>query len=136
MADLPGFRVAPFPNVGIDFAGPLFVKCCAKCSSKVYIALFSCCVTRAIHFELVRNLSAETFLCCLRRFAGRRGMPSLIVSDNAKTLKAAERSVRRLFNQSKVKAKLTWRFKLERTPWWGGFFERMVRSVKGVSERF
>ena len=137
-ADLPGFRVreaAPFSNVGIDFAGPLFVKCCSKCPSKVYIALFSCCVTRAIHLELVRDLSAETFLCCLRRFAARRGMPSLIVSDNAKTFKAAERAVRRLFNQPKVKAELqtkrvTWRFNLERAPWWGGFFERMVRSVK------
>ena len=92
-------------------------------------------MTRAIHLELVRDLSAETFLCCLRRFAARRGMPSLIVSDNAKTFKAAERAVRRLFNQPKVKAELqtkrvTWRFNLERASWWGGFFERMVRSVK------
>jgi hypothetical protein len=137
-ADLPEFRVreaAPFSKVGIDFAGPLFVRCSTKCSRKVYIALFSCCVTRAIHLELVRDLSAETFLCCLRRFAARRGMPSLIVSDNAKTFKAAEQAVRRLFNQPKVKAELqtkrvTWRFNLERAPWWGGFFERMVRSVK------
>ncbi|XP_028418531.1 uncharacterized protein LOC114543944 [Dendronephthya gigantea] len=62
-------------------------------------------------------------------------MPSLIVSDNAKTFKAAERAVKKLFNQPKVKAELltkrvTWRFNLERSPWWGGFFERMVRSVK------
>ena len=121
--------------MGIDFAGLLFVKCCAKCSSKVYIALFSCCVTRAIHLELVRDLSAETFLCCLCRFAARRGMPSLIVSDNAKTFKAAERAIRWLFNQPKVKAELqtrqvTWRFNLERASWWGRFFERMVWSVK------
>ena len=137
MANLPEFRVkqaAPFSKVGIDFAGP-FMKCCPKCSSKVYIALFSYCVTRAIHLELVRDLSAETFLCCLRRFAARRGLPSLIVSDNAKTFTATERAIRRLFNQPTVKAELqtkrvTWRFNLERAPWWGGFFERMVRSVK------
>ena len=58
-ADLLEFRVreaAPFSKVGVDFGGPLFVRCCAKCSSKVYIALFSCCVTKAIHLELVRNL--------------------------------------------------------------------------------
>ncbi|XP_028416058.1 uncharacterized protein LOC114539642 [Dendronephthya gigantea] len=129
MADLPGFRVkeaAPFSNVGVDFAGPLFVRCCTKASKKAYIALFSCCVTRAIHLELVRDLSAETFLCCMRRFAARRGMPSLIVSDNAKTFKAAERAVKKLFNQPKVKAELltkrvTWRFNLERSPWWGGW---------------
>ena len=55
-ADLPEFRVrqaAPFSQVGIDFAGPIFVKQDqgGNCSSKVYIALFSCCVTRAIHLE-------------------------------------------------------------------------------------
>ena len=72
------FRVrqaAPFSQVGIDFAGPLFVRQDrgGNCSSKVYMALFSCCVTRTIHLELVCNLSAETFLRCLRRFAARRG---------------------------------------------------------------
>ena len=40
-----------------------------------------------------------------------------------------------MFNEPKVKSELqikrvTWRFNLERAPWWGGFFERMVRSVK------
>ncbi len=45
------------------------------------------------------------------------------------------RFCRRLFNHPKVKAELqtkrvTWRFNLERAPWWGGFFEIMVRSVK------
>ena len=62
-------------------------------------------------------------------------MPDLIVSDNAKTFKAAEKAITRLFNDRKVKSALqtkrvTWRFNLERAPWWGGFFERMVRSVK------
>ena len=135
VADLPEFQireVPPFSKVGIDFAGPLFAKCCSKSSRKVYIALFTCCVTRALHLELVRDLPAETFLCCLRKFAARSGMPDLMVSDNAKTFKASEiRSPK----EPKVKAELqtkwvTWRFNLERAPWWGGFFERMVRSVK------
>ena len=109
--DLPEFRVrqaAPFSQVGIDFAGPLFVTQDqgGNCSSKVYIALFSCCVTRAIHLELVRNLSPETFLRCLRRFAARRGVPNLIVSDNAKTFKAAEKALRKLYNQTRVKSEL------------------------------
>ena len=139
-ADLPEFRVrqaASFSQVGIDFAGPLCVKQDqgGNCSSNVYIALFSCCVTRAIHLELECNLSAETFLRCLRRFAARRGVPNLIVSDNAKTFKAAEKALRNLYNQTRVKSELetkriTWRFNLERAPLWGGFFERMVRSVK------
>ena len=78
---------------------------------------------------------AETFLRCLRRFVARRGVPSPIVSDNAKTFKAAEKTLRKLYNQTRIKSELetkriTWRFNLERAPWWGGFFERMVRSAK------
>ena len=50
-AALPEFRAkeaAPFSKVGIDFAGPLFVKDLkSKDMHKVYIAIFSCCVTRA-----------------------------------------------------------------------------------------
>ena len=97
--------------------------------------LFSCCVTRAIHLELVRDLSAKTFLCCFRRFVARRGVPRLIVPDNAKTFKASEKAIRRLFNQPKVKSEMqrkrvTWKINLERALWWGGFFERMVRSMK------
>ena len=76
-AALPEFRekeAAPFSRVGIDFAGPLFVKDLkSKDMRKVYIAIFSCCVTRAVHLELVNDLSAETFRRALRRFAARRG---------------------------------------------------------------
>lgn len=62
-------------------------------------------------------------------------MPSLTVTDNTKTFKAAEKVFRKLFSQPKEKAalqtnRLVWRFNLERSPWWGGFFEIMVRSVK------
>ena len=86
-AALPEFRVKQVPafsKVGVDFAGPLYVKAATGGVRKVYIALFSCCVTRAIHLELVEDLSAEAFRRVLRRFAARRGMPTLIVSDNAK----------------------------------------------------
>ena len=67
-AALPEFRVreAPsFSRVGVDFAGPLYVKSKVGGMEKVYIALFSCCVTRAIHLELVENLSAAALRRCL-----------------------------------------------------------------------
>lgn len=63
-AALPAFRAkraAPFENSGVDFAGPLFAKTKGG-MSKVYIALFTCCVTRAVHLELVQDLTAATFL--------------------------------------------------------------------------
>ena len=104
---------------------------------RVYIALFSCCTTRAIHLELVKDLMAHTFLKALRRFTARRGTPSLIVSDNAKTFKSAIKVIKRVFKNETVQAELRnkrieWKFNLGHSRWWGGFFERMVGSVKRV----
>ena len=137
-AALPEFRVKqapPFSKVGVDFAGPLYVKSETGKMAKAYIALFTCCVTRAIHLELVTDLAAATFVRCLRRFAARRGTPTLIVSDNAKTFKASEKVLRKLYDHPEVRAyleneRIEWRYNLERAPWWGGFFERLVGSVK------
>ena len=46
-------RAPPFSRVGIDFAAPFYAKEASGERKKVYIALFSCCVTRAVHLELV-----------------------------------------------------------------------------------
>ena len=137
-APLPDFRVREVPafsKVGVDFAGPFYVKAPAGGMKKAYIALFSCCVTRAVHLELVEDLSAKAFRRALRRFCARLGTPTLIVSDNAKTFQVTEKALNNLFSHPEVASKLDsrkieWRFNLERAPWWGGFFERMVGSVK------
>ena len=99
---------APFSKVGIDFAGPLFVKSKTGEMVKSYFALFTCCVTRAVHLDLVADLTATTFLRCLRRFTARRGTPSLIISDNAKTFKASAKVIKRLYDNEEVRAHL-WR---------------------------
>ena len=138
VAALPDFRVresTPFSKVGIDFAGPLFVKTQTGEMVKCYLALFTCCVTRAVHLDLVADLTATTFVRCLRRFVARRGVPSLIVSDNAKTFKASAKVIKRLYDNEEVRAhlesnRIDWKFILERAPWWGGFYERMIGTAK------
>ena len=45
--------------------------------------------TRAIHLEPVESLEVEAFLHAFRRFTARRGLPSLLLSDNAKNIKSA-----------------------------------------------
>ena len=53
VSSLPEFRVRPSPpfsKLGMDFTGPLYVKTRGKQMRKVYIALFSCYVTRALYF--------------------------------------------------------------------------------------
>lgn len=95
IAPLPGDRVRrsdPFEVVGIDFPGPLYTRTEGS-SAKVYIALFSCAVTRALHLELVSGLSSEVFLLALRRFTSRRGLPAVIYTDNARTFKKASKDI-------------------------------------------
>ena len=135
---LPTFRVQvsdPFSKIGVDFAGPLFIKTSAKRIEKAYIALFTCSVTRAVHLELVADMSVNTFLRSFRRFTARRGMPTLVYSDNAKTFKASANLMKQLKVNSEFlgflqNERIEWKFNLERTPWWGGFYERMVGTVK------
>ena len=50
-ASLPDFRVnkaPPFSKTGVDFTGPFFVKDKSNQMRKVYVALFTCCATRAV----------------------------------------------------------------------------------------
>ena len=71
---------------------------------------------------------------CLKRFAARRG-PYKFLSDNGKTFKAAAKLTDLLPKANTIKEYLTikgsqWVFNVERAPWWGSVFERMVRSIK------
>ena len=100
---------------------------------KVYICLFTCVTSRAIHLELVNDLTADTFLCCFSRFVSRRGIPSLIVTDNAENAKNAAKRLVALFELQEVvefenDKGIKWDFNLPKEPWWGGFFERLMKS--------
>ena len=54
---LPDYRVQqsrPFQTTGVDFAGPLYVRASGAVeSSKVWLCLYTCCTTRAVHLDLV-----------------------------------------------------------------------------------
>ena len=65
---LPAFRVreAPaFTYTGVDYAGPLFIKSVnSSGESKVWICFYTCCIVRAIHLEVVPDLTAQSFIRC------------------------------------------------------------------------
>ena len=136
--DLPVERVSsdpPFNNTGIDFAGPLYVHIAETKENKAYICIFTCASTRALHLEVTEGLSANTFLLAFRRFCGRIGIPSIILSDNAKTFKHCAKEITRIVRSEEVhqylsNKQITWTFIAEKAPWWGGFWERLVQSVK------
>ncbi|KRZ00675.1 hypothetical protein T4B_10138, partial [Trichinella pseudospiralis] len=143
MSDLPPERTTPsfpFNRVGLDFAGPLHVKDEQQPLQKVYICLFTCRVTPAVHLELVMNMTSISFLAAFRRFIAQRGRPSVIQSDNFRTFKQADSFLRTLLHGKSAeklrdelaRRQIDWRYSIDRAPWCGGYWEWMVRSVKNA----
>ncbi|GFY05668.1 integrase catalytic domain-containing protein [Trichonephila clavipes] len=140
-AQLPRDRLLenpPFEICGLDFTGPILYKC-DKEVKKCYFA-----VTRGIHLELVSSMSTKHFLFAFRRFISRRGSCSVVYSDNAKSFKAASKDLiyfAKILKNSEFKdfissRGITWKFIVERAPWWDGFYERLVKSVKDPLRKF
>ncbi len=97
MSSLPRSRVQespPFTKTGLDYFGPLYVKT-TEGVKKTWVCLFTCMVTRAIHLELVQDMTTEEFLLGFRRFISQRGVHDEILSDNASQLKAASKDFRK-----------------------------------------
>ena len=135
--ELPDYRVkevAPFQVTGVDYTGALHVKE-GDHVIKVYIVLFTCAVTRAVHIELVKDQTTESFLRAFRRFCGRRTYPDLMLSDNAPYFVSAAGFLRDInedpnikYLQEKVKCK--WHFIPVRAPWFGAIWERCIGILK------
>ena len=96
--------MSPFTITGVDFTGALYVKQCNGEESKV------CATSRAVHLEVVTDLSVPTFLLAFRRFAACRSLPQVMMSDNATTYTSAAEELTELLsseNGSK-KGTLVW----------------------------
>ena len=128
--DLPEYRVTyefAFTNVGIDHAGPLYVKEIYSSNSllhKAWVCLFTCAATRGVHIELCPTLDTSGLIRCLKRFIGRRGKFKLAVSDNFKSFISKE------LEQFLTKEGIKWDNILPKAPWWGAFYERLIRIIK------
>lgn len=148
MGSLPPERITasrPFQHVGIDFCGPFNMKVARvrkPIVTKGYIAIFVCFAVKAIHLELVSDLTTESFLACLKRFVSRRGMPTKIFCDNAKTFKGASNTLKALYdlqaskdcrvavNNYCSKNYIEFQWIPSYSPTFGGLWEAGVKSVK------
>ncbi|XP_059046033.1 uncharacterized protein LOC131841729 [Achroia grisella] len=141
MADLPAERMQhnrrPFSYSGVDFFGPLEVTV-GRQRHKRYGMLFTCLTVRAIHIELTVDLSTDSVIMALRRMASRRGMPTVIVSDNGTNLRGADNGLKRsladlnsdaLRDDGTIRG-IEWKFIPPGAPEMGGSWERMIRTVK------
>lgn len=142
MADLPSFRVQPhrpFSHVGMDYGGPFTVKEHRRRNArptKVYLALFICMSVKAVHLEVVSDLTTDAFLAALDRFVARRGIPTNIYSDCGTNYIGAARQLKALFRDAKEQNRLvshlqcTWHFNPPAAPHFGGIWEAGIKGAK------
>ncbi|XP_063988328.1 uncharacterized protein LOC135168255 [Diachasmimorpha longicaudata] len=149
MGNLPGTRVAqtmrPFVNVGVDYCGPFLIKekkYRNRSKIKVYVAVFICLSVKAVHFELVSDLTTAGFLAALDRFIARRGKPVIIESDNGTNFTGANNELKTIIRKlqepqqdaaiSRALAKqgIQWKFTPPLSPHFGGVWEAAVKSFK------
>eukprot|EP00794_Sanderia_malayensis_P000965 gene965-biopygen216 len=125
----------PFEVIGVDYAGPFRYKCKGQIERKAYILLFACSLTRAVYIETVTDMTVEQFIPCLKGLIARRGRPSNIYSDNAKTFISGAEKLKVIlksekFNNYLARNDIRWTFNLSKAPWWGGQYERIIGLVK------
>lgn len=146
MGDLPAERVTPtqtFLHTGVDLCGPIYYRQAHRKAQliKGYIAIFICMAVKAVHIELVADLSTNAFISALRRFIARRGKPALIECDNARNFLGASREIASLNKQfnhqwqssvikSCIDDCIKFKFIPPRSPNFGGLWEAAVKSFK------
>lgn len=147
MADLPDSRtrqvVKAFTHTGCDYAGPIPytpVRRRGVRSEKAYLCIFTCLTTRAVHIEVVTDLSTPTFLAAFKRFLSRRGPVQFMYTDNGTNFKGADSYLRDLYKflneyhkrleQECAESRISWKFICPLSPHFGGIWESMVKVVK------
>lgn len=143
MGNLPKQRVSatyPFYRCGVDYAGPMLIinrKGRGAKTVKVYICLFVCFITRAIHLELVSDLSTDSYLLSLKRFISRRGKPSEIFSDNCSNFVGLKNDFAKFIStcsadivEYATSQQIKFSFIPPYSPHFGGLWEAGVKSCK------
>ena len=98
--------------------------------------------TKAIHLELVSDLTSDAFIAALKRFIARRGIPTQLFSDNGTNFRRASSTLHELYSLLSSKGfeqatqefigsqGIKWSFIPPSAPHFGGLWESGVKSVK------
>jgi len=138
MAPLPQQRVQcsrPFSITGVDFAGPVMTRSGSRgrVNKKAWISLFICFATKAVHIEVVEDLTSQSFIAALRRFMARRGKPKEVWSDNGTNFVGARKELTtylKSIGAGSVEEGISWHFNPPSAPHFGGLWESAVKSAK------
>lgn len=143
MADLPPERLKPFsppfPVTGVDLFSSFNLKFGRNRTLKAWEALFTCATVCAFHLETVEDLSTQSFMHTLRRFAAHHGWPLTIISDNGKSFVKTEKELKTLVQEGKneiedfaVVHKIRWIFTTPLSPHQGGTYESLIKQTKNA----
>ncbi|XP_068224355.1 uncharacterized protein [Palaemon carinicauda] len=117
----------PFQLVGVDYTGAINVfDHETGLEEKVFVCLFTCTTSRAVHFELTHSMTASNFLLAIRRFVAYHSLLSLIISDNGRNFVGFDNFLKEIMEEPEVKSYLevngvNWKFITPRAPWFGGY---------------
>ncbi|KAK0147343.1 hypothetical protein N1851_013244 [Merluccius polli] len=138
MSDLPEDRMEtapPFTYCGMDCFGPFYVKEGRK-ELKRYGLLLTCMCSRAVHVEMLDDMTTDAFINALRSFIAIRGKVRQIRSDQGTNFVGARREFAEALkemDQEELK-QLGCEF-IMNTPassHMGGVWERQIRTIRSV----
>ncbi|XP_033759513.1 uncharacterized protein LOC117341759 [Pecten maximus] len=147
MADLPADRLQPgppFTSVGVDAFGPWSVVTRktrgGAANSKRWGILFTCLTSRAIHVEVVEEMSSSSFINALRRFVALRGNVREFRSDRGTNFIGATDSLHidainvtdSPVNKYLYNSGVVWKFNAPHSSHMGGVWERMIGLVRRI----
>ncbi len=142
MADIPPSRLRlfkpPFWSTGIDCFGPFTIKI-GRRTEKRWGIIFKCMTTRCIHLDLLESMDTDALLMALRRFVSRRGKPYEILTDRGTNFRVGATELQEAFASLEAPLKehlasqeIAFQFNPPYGPYFGGTWEREVRSVKSA----
>ncbi|XP_023930308.1 uncharacterized protein LOC106157407 [Lingula anatina] len=147
MADLPEDRVTPgppFTSVGIDVFGPWPVVTRrtrgGQAESKRWALIFGCLVTRAVHIEVIEEMSSSSFINALRRFVAIRGPVKMIRSDRGTNFIGALDQIKATgifvengpVQESLHDMGIVWKFNPPHASHMGGAWERLIGLARRI----
>ena len=149
MASLPLERITPtdcFAHTGVDLAGHFECKASRIKFDKIiklYVVIFVCLFSKALHLEVVSDISTASLIQAIARLTARRGAVRTFYSDNAKNFQGFSNALKKTWQ--KVKEETAERLAMQKTNWvfinpyapmTGGLWEAAVKSMKFFTNRF
>ena len=131
MATLPSSRLAeapPFTYCGVDCFGPFMAKDGRK-EIKRYGLIVTCMASRAIHLELLEDMSTDSFINALRIVLAIRGPIQAIHCDQGSNFVGAAKELSKGFEE---KVSIKFLFNPPHSSNMGGSWERHIRTIRNI----